>query len=701
MSKTLILCEKPSQTKDFIRGLGENFKKEYGFFESENYIVCNARGHLISLCDAEEYDEKFKSWKIETLPIIPDKFNYKITKGSLELYNIISKNMKRADVSKIVVATDAEREGELIARLIMNKVGINSKSGKELLRFWTSGALTPEEIKKTMKNLKPLSNYDRLYYAALARQQADWLVGINATRVATIKGGGGVVSIGRVQTPTLNILAQRFKEIENFKPEKYYEVESEYNKDNISFKGKLIDENNKTKSFFNKDEVQLLVSQLGNYGEILKVEKSKKSEKPPLLFSLSGVQKEANARYSIRANDTLAILQTLYDKKYTTYPRSASEVLEEGMVNLVKDTINLLGKNGYDISKCNVLENNKRVFNNEKLTDHHAIIPTGIKPNDLDKNENLIYDMICKRFIAAFYPTYDYETTEVIICINGYNFKSTGNATINKGWKEILVVNDDKNILPLLKEGDRLDTEIKILDKETKPPKHYTDGTIISAMENAHTFVKDEELKKMLKDVAGIGTPATQAGILEKLIERGYLKLENKNLIITSEGLKLIEKLENEPVSDPAYTALWEQNLNDIADGKIKGADDFMKSIVEYVKSLVYSIKGKDMTGVTKQISKTTKEVIGSCPNCKKDVFEFSKGYSCFDKECGFVLWKNKLSFIGIDNITIKIAKSLLDSYKNNSSYELKLKTKTGTSYTKKVKISKHTQYGWGVEFID
>ncbi len=701
MSKTLILCEKPSQAQDFTKGLKEKFKKEDGFYESSSYVICYARGHLISLYDPEDYDENLKTWSMDNLPIIPEQFKYKVSKEVKGLFNTISKNLKRNDVKRIIIATDAEREGELIARLILLQSGITYKSGKELFRFWTSGALTPDEIEKSMKNLKPLKDYDRLYYAALARQQADWLIGINATRVATLKAGGSVVSIGRVQTPTLYILAKRFNEISNFIASKYYEIDCIFIKNNSTFKGKMISDDGKIKQFEKEADCKNLYSDFKNkIGKVISIDKNKKAEKPPMLYSLSSIQKDANSKYGIRASDTLSILQSLYDNKYTTYPRSGSEALEESMVSLAEKTVKLLGNNGYDINRCNIQKDNKRVFNNEKLTDHYAIIPTGIKPDKLSKNEQLVYELICNRFIAVFYPPYLYENTEIIIDIEGKKFKVTGNTTIDNGWKDIYGNEDKAEILPEITKDEEINGNVQIAEKETTPPKHYTDGTLISAMENAHNFVKDETLKKMLKDVAGIGTPATQASILEKIISRGYAELKGKNIIITSEGNKLIEKIKDEQVCDPAYTALWEQALDDIAEGKIPNSDNFMKSTKESVVFLVNSIKSKDMSGISKE-KKQEKETIGKCPVCDNDIIEFTKGFSCSDKECDFVLWKNKLSFVGIGSISKKMAIDLFKSYNDKGYYELKLKSKTGSQYTKNIKLFKHDKYGWGIEFIN
>lgn len=703
MGKTLILCEKPSQAADFSKGLDETFKRENNYYESQNYIICNARGHLIKLIDPEEYDENLKQWKMDTLPIIPGEFKYKAEEDDRgALFKQISKQLNRRDVTKIVVATDAEREGELIARLILKMSDITQESGKELFRFWTSGALDKAEIKRTMANLKPLSSYDRLYHAALARQQADWLIGINGTRAATIKagagGGSGVISIGRVQTPTLYILATRSKEIKNFTSKTYYELEGIFATQSGTYKGKLLDENGKIRSFDTKTPLDDIIIMLaGKECRIIMAEKSKKTMSPPKLYSLSGVQKEASEKYGIKATEALETLQSLYDKKFTTYPRSGSEVLEEQMVSAAEKTLHALSFTGLDISRCKAEGSNKRIFNNKELTDHHAIIPTGTKPSGLLDMEQKIYDMVCKRFIAAFSPDYIYEATEIKTQVGDYYFKTTGNRTIDLGWKAILNISETEDTLPMVKTGETADFEFMTIEKKTSAPKFYTDGTLISDMESAHKFVKDDNLKKFLKENAGIGTPATQANIIETLIKRGYAERKGKNIIATTEGVKLIEQMEDEQVCDPAYTAIWENALEDIAAGKT-GAKEFMSSAIESAKYLVDRIKAKNFAGVSKNIPK---ESLGKCPVCGSEVFEFIKGYSCSNKDkCKFVLWKNKLSFAGKTEITTKEAAGLFKAHMENKEYEIKLKSKDGKPYLAKTSLKEHPQYGWGVEII-
>lgn len=714
MSKTFILCEKPSQAMDFVKGLSqmehEKFDKNEGYFESDNYIVCFARGHLIVPFLPEDYDEKLKNWSINTLPIIPNPVQYKVgDKDAEKLFKTISKQINRKEISRIIVATDAEREGELIARLIINHSGVNTDN-KDMRRFWTSSALTPEEIEKGMKNLKPLKEYDRYYRAASARQKADYIVGLNATRAATICGGGSVISLGRVQTPVVNIVYTRDKEIENFKSETYFELSAVFNKGSGYF-GKYVDDDNRTVSFVNKAEAEGIVTALNsiNNGRIVSVTKTNEKQRPPKLFSLSSIQREASSKAGISASEVLNILQKLYDNKVTTYPRTDSEVLSSDMVNLSEKTIvKLKGFSEYSeyVNLCQVNGNDKNIFNDEKLTDHHALIPTGTKPEGLSKNEQLVYDMICRRFIAVFMPDFKYEQTKVITVLGGsHRFYSQGKSITDLGWKSIYKSSDDKDeaMLPVLNENDTVVKDSVSLDeKHTTPPSHYTDGSLIEAMSKAASFVKDENLKKILKDAKGIGTPATKASIIETVISRGYIQRKGKQLLITEAGKKLIETLSGEQLLDPGYTALWEQQLEKIASGETANTLAFSQNIEDYTKYLVSSIAKKDLGGIAKgREPQVQGKVVGKCPECGCDVvvYQKSKGYSCSNKECDFVLWKNKLSYLGRKEILTKDAKLILQAYqdKTTASIDGLISKNTGKEYTGKVKLEKDEKYGWGL----
>lgn len=716
--KTFILCEKPSQAMDFVKGInnnfGENFDNKNGYFESNRYIICFARGHLVVPFMPEDYDEKYSNWIMDDLPIIPNPVKYKTAnKEATDLFKIISKQINRKDVDKVIVATDAEREGELIARLIINHAGVDT-TNKNMYRFWTSSALTTDEIAKGLKNLKPLSAYDRYYRAALARQRADYIVGLNSTRAATIKAKG-LVSLGRVQTPVVNIIYMRDKEIENFKPEKYYEITATFIKDNIKYTGKLCDNNNKIITMNDQQEGIALIEYLHKteYGIVVSVNKTLESQTPQKLYSISTIQKDASSKYGISANDVLNILQNLYDKKYSTYPRTDSEVLSEDMVELAEKTINKLKNSaiyGSLAEKSKINGNNKNVFNNSKLTDHHALIPTGITPSGLSKEEELIYNMICKRFIAVFYPDYEYEQTKVITQVDKYLFYTIGTTVKSMGWKEIY--SDSKsetdkavNILPSLANQDKvLINDFINTEKTTTPPSRYSDGSLIEAMSKAASFVNDEALKKVLKDAKGIGTPATKANIIETIISRGYVQRKGKQLWVTDAGKRLIENLSGEQILNPAYTAMWEQELEKIASGEVSSINNFMSNIENYTKHLVSSIAGKELGGIAKGRTPLQEgKVVGRCPECGSDVivYQKSKGYSCSNKECDFVLWKNKLSYLGRKDILIADAKAILTAAYDGQPAKIDgLKSKTGKEYTGNVLLVKDDKFGWSLKLV-
>lgn len=717
MSKTFILCEKPSQAMDFVKGLSkmehENFNKNDGYFESNNYIICFARGHLIVPFLPEDYDDKLKTWNINDLPIIPNPVQYKVgDKDADKLFKIISKQINRKEVTRIVVATDAEREGELIARLIINHSGVNTEN-KDMRRFWTSSALTPEEITKGMSNLKPLKEYDKYYRAASARQKADYIVGLNATRAATLAGGSSVISLGRVQTPVVNIVYMRDREIDNFKSETYYEITVKFNK-NTSYTGKYIDENNKTISFNDISKAKETIDVINNIskGTILSITKTNEKQCPPKLYSLTTIQKEASSKAGISANDVLNILQKLYDTKVTTYPRTDSEVLSSDMVDLSIKTVGKLksfSEYSAFTTQCKVDGSNKNVFNDEKLTDHHALIPTGDKPENLSKNEQLIYDMICRRFIAVFMPDFKYEQTKVITALeNNYRFYSQGKSITDLGWKSIYKDNNSKEdiLLPALNENDIVIKEDEVLEeKHTTPPSHYTDGSLIDAMSKAASFVKDENLKKVLKDAKGIGTPATKANIIETVISRGYIQRKGKLLLITESGKKLIETLSGEQILDPGYTALWEQELDKIASGEVANTASFSKNIEDYTKYLVSSIAKKDLGGIAKgREPQQEGKQVGICPECGSPVivYQKSKGYSCSNKECNFVLWKNKLAYLGRKEILTKDAKNILQAYQDNTTAVIDglISKSSGKEYTGNVMLEKNDKYGWGLKLV-
>ncbi len=614
MPKQLILCEKPSVGIDFAKGLGGNFVRKDGFLENSNYIITWAHGHLCELKTPEEYNPELKQWSLETLPIFPERFEYKIIKESAKQFKIIKELIHKQDISSVVIATDCGREGELIARLILLLAG----NKKPLYRFWTSEALTPEVVQREIRNLKPAKEFDRLYQSALARQWADWLVGINATRAVTIKNRGELFSVGRVQTAVLSLIVNREKEIKEFKPQTFYNVVAEFEKGKDSYKGiyfrvkkeevevdeveqegdeKQEESINSKYAILKKEEAEKIAGEVsGKKGVIKSIQSKISSEKPPLLFSLTTLQQEANKKFGYSADKTLNIAQSLYEKHLISYPRTESQHLDPGYVAEVKKIVTLLSQANvisFDIKKCNINAGNKRVFDLSKLTDHHALIPQQTPKSALTEDEKKIYELICKRFISAFYPDCKYKNTTVITEVAGYLFETKGKQLVDAGWREIYGGLTQDIILPAtILEKDTVNTKkAEAVQKQTQPPPRYTDASLLNIMANAHKVVQNPELKKILKENAGIGTPATRAQILKVLQDRKYVYKQEKQFVPTEKGIFLIEMLKGEKVASPEYTAVWEQELEKIAKGESKDVGVFLNSIKQYVVNFIETTK--------------------------------------------------------------------------------------------------------------
>ncbi|GAB5047583.1 DNA topoisomerase 3 [Thermodesulfovibrio sp. TK110] len=605
--KQLILCEKPSVAQDFAKGLGNNFIKKDGYFENNKYIITWAYGHLCELKMPDDYDPKLKQWSLQTLPIFPQRFEYKIIKEGAKQFKIIKNLLNKTDVSSVVIATDCGREGELIARLILNLAG----NRKPVYRFWTSEALQPHVIQREMQKLKPVKEFDRLYQSALARQWADWLVGINATRAVTVKNNNELFSVGRVQTAILALLVEREKEIKNFKPQKYWNVLAIFKRRQDEFKGVYVKQiqcndneeevENETNKGINsqfaitkKDIAETIAKEVQDKTAVVKQVTSKiSSEKPPLLFSLTTLQQEANILYGFTAEKTLEIAQSLYEKHLLSYPRTESQYLDPqyaGMCKRILEQIKSYIK--FDISKCNLNSSNKRIFDLSKLTDHHALIPQGVPKSGLSEDERKVYDLVCRRFISAFYPDCKFRNTTVEIKVDNYYFIAKGRVLLDAGWREIYGGLRADEVLPELTQGEKLTVKnAEIVEKQTQPPPRYTDASILSVMANAHKVVTDKELKKILKENAGIGTPATRAQILSTLLKRKYLTKQGKIYIPTSKAFHLIDILDGEKVASVEYTALWEQELEKIARGEKKDISEFLTAVKEYVQQFVNKIK--------------------------------------------------------------------------------------------------------------
>ena len=568
--KVLILAEKPSQAQDISKAF-KNCQKKDGYIECGNFIITWGYGHLL------EIDTEKIAPKGEVL-VFPEKFEYRPrSKSHAKQLKIIKELLKKVD--EVYVFTDPEREGELIARLILHKAGW--KNWERTYRMWTSKALTPEVVWEEIKAKRPIKNFDSVFWEALTRQHADWLVGIPLSRVL-IKNLKGSWSVGRVQTPTLALIVQREEEREKFKPQPYYVVKGEFIKGEHKIEGVLTlkeikekvydeeEENREEEGGISEKKAKEVIQKLAKekYGVVIKVEKKRRKEKPPLLHSLTTLQKEASKVYGYSAQKTLQIAQSLYEKKLISYPRTESQYLSEKDKQLVKDVLKKLRKSELI---PNVEKVRKRVFDDSKLTDHFALIPLNKAPENLSKDERNIYFLVWRKFVGAFMEDYEYEETTVLIKVGDYEFKAKGKKVINLGWKALYGEEKDK-LLPELQEGEKLKLEsIKSEKRMTKPPSRYTDGSIISKMKNL-----------------GIGTPATRSQIVESLITRGYVRRKGKELIPTQKGRELVKKLLEKglKIAKVELTSEWEKNLKEIREKKLnfKGYKKFIESIKEFVK---------------------------------------------------------------------------------------------------------------------
>jgi len=687
--KSLIITEKPSVARDIAKVLGCKTKRD-GYIEGDLYVVTWAVGHLITLCEPDDYNEAYKKWHYNSLPIIPEEIKTKPYPKTKSQLSIIKSLIKREDVSNLICATDSGREGELIFRYIYEYL----KSKKPFQRLWIS-SMTDEAIKKGFETLKPSKAYDNLYYSAKCRSEADWLVGINATRAYTTLNNV-LLSIGRVQTPTLALIVNRHHEITDFVPKDYFEVVVNYGQ----YTGIWFDEKPSETKIMDEEKALLIKEKVHNQdGTVIKVEKKKKTEKPPLLYDLTELQRDGNKMYGYSAQEVLTYAQNLYERyKLLTYPRTDSRYLSDDMKDTVKETMAHINIPPYDKAIKSVLDKglkfSKRIIDNSKVTDHHAIIPTNLKPNTsrLPKEEMTIYNLVVKRFIAVFYPDFTYEITSVIVDIEKETFASKGKIIIQKGWKSLYKADkDDKDEeLPPIKKNDIVHVqESEIQKKQTSPPKPYTEGTLLSAMENAGRYVEDEELKEQLKE-AGFGTPATRASIIERLIQVKYIYRKGKSLHPTEKGIKLIKIVPDE-LKLPETTGKWEKGLNKISKGELE-SDKFMKSINRFV---VYIVKeadknknsvvfekenyGKGKSGKGSGKGRHNKS-LGNCPKCKTGtIHENSKGYYCsnWQQGCNMTIWKNQLASQDIDITPDLISKLLSDQFveieKGNSNYRLGL----------------------------
>lgn len=578
MGKSVVIAEKPSVARDIARVL-KCSKKGNGFLEGDKYVVTWALGHLVTLADPEAYDNKYKSWNLEDLPMLPERMKLVVIKQTGKQFNSVKAQLNRKDVTEIIVATDAGREGELVARWIIEKAKIH----KPIKRLWIS-SVTDKAIKDGFNNLKPGKAYENLYASAVARSEADWYIGLNATRALTTKFNAQL-NCGRVQTPTVAMVAAREEEIKNFKPLNYFGIEAQTDKIKLTWQ----DVNGNTRSF-NKEKIEKIIHSIGHKdGKIVSIDRQVKKKFAPALYDLTELQRDANKIFGYSAKETLNIMQKLYEQhKVLTYPRTDSRFLSTDIVSTLPERLKACSVGEYRTLANKILmkpiKATKAFVDDSKVSDHHAIIPTEgfVNFSAFSDKERKIYDLVVKRFLAVLFPAFEYEQLTIHATIGDEKFIARGKSVINSGWKEVYEnrfddeeTTDDvkEQLLPRLEKGEVLRTEIIALTSgQTKPPARFTEATLLSAMENPTKYLEtnNKKLAETLKSTGGLGTVATRADIIDKLFNSFLIeKRGGKEIYITSKGRQLLDLVPDE-LKSPATTAEWEQKLELIAKGKLK-----------------------------------------------------------------------------------------------------------------------------------
>lgn len=634
--KKLVIAEKPSVGRDIARVLNCR-QQTKSYIEGKDYVVTWGLGHLVTLADPEGYDKKLASWKMEDLPMMPERLKLVVIPKTRGQFQAVKSQIHRKDVDEIIIATDAGREGELVARWILQMAG----NKKPLKRLWIS-SVTDKAIREGFAHLKDGKEYQDLFRAATARAEADWLVGINATRALTCKYNAQL-SCGRVQTPTLAMIAAREEEIRHFIPKPYYGMKAQWK--GISFSWK--DKKSKASSTFHKDFIEEKMKMAkGSVAEVVEVKRVKKTQRPSGLYDLTELQRDANARFGFSAKQTLNLMQSLYEHhKILTYPRTDSKYITTDVADTLADRVSAVRVGPYRTAAMQILKEkihrDRSFVNNAKVGDHHAIIPTEQQAilESLTMDERKIFDLVVRRFLAVLLPAYEYEQTSVTISIHGETFTATENVPVSLGYKEILREKEDVEVqktsaLGTLSEGEKLtDVAVSMTEGKTKAPARFTEGTLLAAMENPVRFLseKNEEAAKTLQNTGGLGTVATRADIIDKLFRSFYIEKKENDIFITGKAKQLLE-LVPEDLKKPELTADWERKLSDIANHKLR-QDLFMKEIRRYAVDLTEEIKGAD--GTFRHDNLTNK----ICPECGKRMLAVNgkqgKMLVCQDRECG------------------------------------------------------------------
>ena len=638
MAKTLVLAEKPSVGREIARVLGCHQKGD-GCLSGDRYIVTWALGHLVTLAEPEAYNEKYKSWNMDDLPMLPERMKLVVMNETARQFKAVQALMKRSDISDLVIATDSGREGELVARWIMQKAGYK----KPAKRLWISSQ-TDKAIKEGFASLRPAGEYDNLYKSAQARAEADWLVGLNITRALTCKYNAQL-SAGRVQTPTLALLVEREKEIKSFIPRDYWTIQLNAGGFTATWR-----DGAGQSMIFDKEKAEAIAAAVsGGEAVLTTVTRAYKHQVPPAAYDLTELQRDANKKYAYTAKQTLSFMQSLYEAhKALTYPRTDSRYITDDVAATLLERLKSVAIGNYKELAQELIRkrplSTKYIVNNAKVTDHHAIIPTDEQINlmQLSPEERNIFDLVVRRFIAVLSPIFEYEETKIKLTVNKQEFYARGKIVKNPGWKaaygNLLAADDEEEedreqSLPPVQQGDRVKIiSAKAIAGKTKPPARYNEATLLTAMENPARHMDNKALREVLETTSGLGTPATRAEIIEKLFSSFYAERRGKELVPTSKGIQLIGIVPEE-LRSAEMTARWEQTLSLISTGKARD-QAFIQDMRQYAAKLVTMVKASDLKFVHDNVTRE------KCPDCGKFLLDVKgkkgKMLVCPDRECGY-----------------------------------------------------------------
>jgi len=710
----LILAEKPSVAKNIADALHIKTKRD-GYFEGNNYIITWAFGHLVQLYDAKDYDSKMSRWAMGNFPFIPDTFKYKVKSdprnrdkadgGARKQLKTIQSLMKRNDVELIISACDYDREGQIIGDSIINNLQPNKPVYRLLINEWTK-----QEVLRGIEEMKPNEEMQSLQDAGVSRQWADWVIGINLTSVATLKyqkGSGKALNIGRVLLPTLKIIYDRDKEIANFKPEDYFKLTATFQTDNNQeYQGTYMEKSaDKFKQKETLDNIQKEI--MGRNATITDKQVKQKKEFPPFLFNLSNLQGYMTSKYNGWTSDkVLKVAQTLYEKKFITYPRTSSTALDESLVGKTAGVLKTLSEDLPYKDEIKFIKS-KRVFNNAKVESHSAIIPTYMKPRSLTPDQQLVYTAVKNRFIMQFMPVAEYEETKLTtkmsdVQISGL-FHSKGKVQLVEGWKKVEKIQSKDVLLPVVQEKEIVNVaDSEISSHATKPPKQHTEKTLLRVMETCgKNYKEDDDVEAVLTGFS-IGTPATRADTMKKLKDVGYIEQQQKNLICTELGRKLVETFPIHELFDLEFTGRLEKTLSDI-EKRSMDKQEFLSFVFDFIRKSVEKVKGDQDIIINHLASaKTSKEPLGKCPQCGNDIVEGKKGFGCsnWKSGCKFVVWKNDKYLATMKKKPTKtMVKALL---KNGTAHVKGLTSKRGNKFNAYLRYEKNPNndyFSWKMQF--